>query len=158
MGSKKKKPPRRSPNSSAKSRFPLGELSREKAKLRHEYLSKNKELCALKNYGCLFISPPSCTITRQRTASSLNEWQQIHSITLIVVFRKAESNDKCYYCGHPFMAEVSRSVKEGKPTKDCLKYLSWCTWRKLGLQCLQFQIIVIFSSTLDANEKYKAYR
>lgn len=48
MGSKKKKPPRRSPNSSAKSRFPLGELSREKAKLRDKYLSKNKELCALK--------------------------------------------------------------------------------------------------------------
>ena len=48
MRSKKKKPPRRSPNSSAKSRFPLGEFSRKKAKLRDKYLSKNKELCALK--------------------------------------------------------------------------------------------------------------
>ena len=39
-------------------------------------------------------------------------------------FAKAECNEKCYYCGHPFMAEVTRSVKEGKPTKECLKYMS----------------------------------
>ena len=47
MGSNKK-PPRRSPKCSLKSRFPLGELSRQKANLRDEYLSKSKELCALK--------------------------------------------------------------------------------------------------------------
>ena len=40
------------------------------------------------------------------------------------VFAKAECNEKSYYCGHPFMAEVTRSVKEGKPTKECLKYMS----------------------------------
>ena len=39
-------------------------------------------------------------------------------------FTKAEGNEKCCYCGHPFMAEVTRSVKEGKPTEECLKYLS----------------------------------
>ena len=48
MASNKKKPPRRSPKCSAKSRFPLGELSRQKANLHDEYLSKSKELCALK--------------------------------------------------------------------------------------------------------------
>ena len=47
MGSNKK-PPWRSPKCSSKSRFPLGELSRQKANLRGEYLSKSKELCALK--------------------------------------------------------------------------------------------------------------
>ena len=43
-----KKPPLRSPKCSSKSQFPLGELSRQKANLRDEYLSKSKELCALK--------------------------------------------------------------------------------------------------------------
>ena len=52
------------------------------------------------NFGCLFINPPCYG------------------------FAKAECNEKCYYCGHPFMAEVTRSVKEGKPTKECLKYMS----------------------------------
>ena len=48
MGSNKK-PPRRSPKCSSKCRFPLGEFSRQKAKLSDQYLSKSKELCALKN-------------------------------------------------------------------------------------------------------------
>ena len=39
-------------------------------------------------------------------------------------FSKAVCNDKCYYCGHPFMAEIKKSVAERKPTKECLKYLS----------------------------------
>ena len=39
-------------------------------------------------------------------------------------FPKVECNEKCYYCSHPFMAEVTWSVKEGKPTKECLKYMS----------------------------------
>ena len=47
MGSNKK-PPLRSPKCSSKSRFPFGELSKQKANLRDEYLSKSKELCALK--------------------------------------------------------------------------------------------------------------
>ena len=47
MGTKKK-PLRRSPKCSARSRFPLGELAREKCNLRDEYLSKSKKLSALK--------------------------------------------------------------------------------------------------------------
>ncbi|PFX23508.1 hypothetical protein AWC38_SpisGene11947 [Stylophora pistillata] len=47
MGSKKKSP-RRSVQCSQKRRFPLGELSRQRANLRDTYLSKNKELCALR--------------------------------------------------------------------------------------------------------------
>ena len=39
-------------------------------------------------------------------------------------FHKPRCNEKCYYCGHSFMAEVTRSVKEGKPTKECLKHMS----------------------------------
>ena len=46
MGTKKK-PLRRSPKCSARSRFPLGELAREKCNLRDEYLSKSKKLSAL---------------------------------------------------------------------------------------------------------------
>ena len=48
MGSNKKKPQLRSSKCSSKSRFPLGELSRQKADLRDQYLSKNKGLCVLK--------------------------------------------------------------------------------------------------------------
>ena len=33
-------------------------------------------------------------------------------------FTKDESNEKCYYCNHSFMAEVTRSVKEGNPTNE----------------------------------------
>lgn len=47
MGSKKK-PLRSSPKCSARSRFPLGELSREKCNLHDQYLSKSKKLSALK--------------------------------------------------------------------------------------------------------------
>ena len=47
MGTKKK-PLWRSPKCSARSRFPLGELAREKCNLRDEYLSKSKKLSALK--------------------------------------------------------------------------------------------------------------
>ena len=47
MGSKKKSP-RRKTTCSQKRRFPLGELSKQKAILRDEYLSKSKELCSLK--------------------------------------------------------------------------------------------------------------
>ena len=48
MGSKKKKPLQGSLSSSSKSRFPLGKPASQKASIRDEYLSKNKELCALK--------------------------------------------------------------------------------------------------------------
>ena len=47
MGSKKKSP-RRKTACSQKRRFPLGELSKQKAILRDEYLSKSKELRSLK--------------------------------------------------------------------------------------------------------------
>ena len=39
-------------------------------------------------------------------------------------FHKPRCNEKCYYCRHSFMAEVTRSVKEGKPTKECVKHMS----------------------------------
>lgn len=39
-------------------------------------------------------------------------------------FPKAQGDDKCYFCNHAFMTEVTKSVAEGKPTKECLKYLS----------------------------------
>ena len=47
MGSKKK-PLRRSPKCSLRGRFPLGDLSREKCNLCDQYLSKSKNLLALK--------------------------------------------------------------------------------------------------------------
>jgi len=44
----KRKPLWRSPKCSVRSRFPLGELSREKCNLCDQYLSKSKKLSALK--------------------------------------------------------------------------------------------------------------
>ncbi|KAJ7361954.1 hypothetical protein OS493_014602 [Desmophyllum pertusum] len=37
-------------------------------------------------------------------------------------FSKDERDDKCFFCSHPFMAEIKKSVADGKPTKECLKY------------------------------------
>ena len=48
MGSKKRRTPRRSLQFSQKKRFPFGELARERASLQQEYLSKSKELSALR--------------------------------------------------------------------------------------------------------------
>ena len=39
-------------------------------------------------------------------------------------FSKGEHDDKCFFCGHKFMDEIKKSVAEGKPTRECLKYLS----------------------------------
>ena len=33
-------------------------------------------------------------------------------------------DDNCFFCGHKFMDEIMKSVAEGKPTRECLKYLS----------------------------------
>ena len=48
MGSKKRRPPRKSLVFSQKKRFLVGELARERANIRQEYLSKNRELSALR--------------------------------------------------------------------------------------------------------------
>ena len=48
MGSKKRRPPRKSLVFLLKKRFPVGELARERANIRQEYLSKNREVSALR--------------------------------------------------------------------------------------------------------------
>jgi len=48
MGSKKRRAPRRSLQFSQKGRFPVGELAKQRAALRKEYLLKSKELNSLR--------------------------------------------------------------------------------------------------------------
>jgi hypothetical protein len=48
MGSKQRRSLRRAASTSQKKRFPVGELAAQRSTLRRQYLSKSKELTALK--------------------------------------------------------------------------------------------------------------
>lgn len=39
-------------------------------------------------------------------------------------FMKEANQELCFYCSHDLMSEIKKSVAEGKPTKQCLKYMS----------------------------------